>query len=48
MSANILQKQGKIKEALDVAHAIDSERHSHQIKHYIGLLYLHDSNVSIL
>lgn len=45
MSANILQKKGKIREALEIAHAIDDSRESVQVKHYIGLLYLNDSNV---
>ena len=45
MTANILQKQSKIKEALEISHAIDGHRESEFIKHYIGTLYLTEGNV---
>ena len=45
MTANIFQKQSKIKEALDICLAIDTYKESQFIKHYIGTLYLSDGNV---
>ena len=46
MTSKILQKKGRVKEALDIALAIGNTKLSPSIYHYIGLLYLDDSNVS--
>ena len=46
MTAGILQKKGRIKEAIEVLLAIDEHKSSEQIKHYIGILYLEDSNIN--
>ena len=45
MTSKILSKKGKLKEALDIALAIGQTKESASIFHYIGLLYLNDSNV---
>lgn len=44
MTANILEKQGKIKEAIEIVTAIDNVKQAEYIKHYLGLLYLSNSN----
>jgi Tfp pilus assembly protein PilF len=41
-----LQKQGKIKEAIDIMAAIDKFKSAEYIKHYLGILYLQDSNLT--
>lgn len=46
ITANILQKQGKIKEAIDIMTAIDKFKSAEYIKHYLGILYLQDSNLT--
>ena len=46
MSSKILQKKGKLKEALEIALAIGNTVKTAATFHYIGLLYLNDSNVS--
>lgn len=46
MIAKILENQGKIKEAIDIVHAIDSFQPTEYIKHYLGVLYLIDSNLT--
>jgi hypothetical protein len=46
MTSKILQKKGKLKEALDIALAIANNVSTAAVFHYIGLLYLSDSNVS--
>lgn len=46
MTSKILQKKGKLKESLDIALAIGSNCGTGPTFHYIGLLYLNDSNVN--
>ena len=46
MSSKILQKKGKLKEALDIGLAISNSVKTASTHHYVGLLYLNDSNVS--
>jgi hypothetical protein len=46
MTAGILQKQGHIKEAIEILLAIDKEMQTEHVKHYIGILYLEDSNLN--
>ena len=44
MTANILEKQGKVREAIEIVTALDSVRQAEYIKHYLGLLHLSNSN----
>lgn len=46
MTSKILQKKGKIKEALEIALALSQLKSSPTIYHYIGILHLQDSNVN--
>jgi tetratricopeptide (TPR) repeat protein len=46
MTANILEKQGKIKEAIEIVTAIDKFKEAEYIKYYLGILYLEDSNLT--
>lgn len=45
LSSNIYQKQGQIGIALNIISAVDKELINESIKHYMGLLYLQDSNI---
>lgn len=44
MTANILEKQGKVREAIEIVTALDSVKQAEYIKHYLGLLHLSNSN----
>lgn len=46
MTSKILQRKGKLKEALDIALLIVNIIKSPSAYHYLGLLYLSDSKVS--
>jgi tetratricopeptide (TPR) repeat protein len=46
ITANILQKQGKIREAIEIVTAVDKFKEAEYIKHYLGILYLQDSNLT--
>jgi predicted nucleotidyltransferase len=46
MTSKVLEKQGKTREALEIALAISKSKNSPTLNHYIGLLYLHESDIS--
>ena len=45
LSSNIFQKQGNLEIALDIISAVNKEMINESIKHYMGLLYLMNSDV---
>lgn len=45
ITAGILQRQGKLEEAIQIVGAMDEVRKAEYIKHYLGILYLESSNL---